>query len=117
MTCQEIQKMVTPYIEDQLNDKELEIFISHVHTCPKCYEELETYFIISLATQVLDGSGSAKNYNIKALLEQNMRENEKRLKRRKLRFWGVLFLILFFLIIDIIWALHWLRVVDFLPFI
>lgn len=116
MTCQEIQKMVTPYIEDQLSDKELEQFISHVKTCPECYEELETYFIINLATRVLDGNSSAKNYNIKALLAQNIKENEKRLRYRKIRFWTILFLILVFLVIDILLALHWFGVLSFPAF-
>ncbi|MDD3277895.1 MAG: zf-HC2 domain-containing protein [Lachnospiraceae bacterium] len=114
VTCQEITKMVSRYIDNQLNDKEMESFIQHVRSCPSCYEELETYFIISLATRVLDDS-SAANYNIKALLEQNLKENEKRLRHRKIRFWLCLFLILIFLVLDVLLTLHWLGILPF-PF-
>ena len=41
MTCMEAEKMVIPYINDQLSVTELEDFIEHIKTCENCREELE----------------------------------------------------------------------------
>ena len=43
MNCQEAQRLVMPYIQDELTDRELEEFLEHVETCPACQEELEIY--------------------------------------------------------------------------
>ena len=36
MTCMEAEKMVIPYINDQLSVTELEDFIEHIKTCENC---------------------------------------------------------------------------------
>ena len=35
------------HINKELTDKELSAFLSHIHTCQDCYEELEIYYTIS----------------------------------------------------------------------
>ena len=40
MNCQEAQRLVMPYIQDELTDRELEEFLEHVETCPACQEEI-----------------------------------------------------------------------------
>lgn len=68
MNCQEAQRLVMPYIQDELTDRELEEFLEHVETCPACQEELEIYFMVSLGLRQLDeGSGS---FNMKQELEE-----------------------------------------------
>ena len=39
MTCMEAEKMVIPYINDQLSVTELEDFIEHIKTRENCREE------------------------------------------------------------------------------
>ena len=41
MTCKEAEQLVMPYINKELDDKELRAFLSHIHGCQACYEELE----------------------------------------------------------------------------
>ncbi len=68
MNCQEAQRLVMPYIQDELTDRELEEFLEHVETCPACQEELEIYFMVSLGLRQLDeGSGS---FNMKQEMEE-----------------------------------------------
>ena len=47
MTCQEAERLVTPYIRDELAGDELEAFLNHIDECPNCREELEIYFMDS----------------------------------------------------------------------
>ena len=71
MTCNECRRLVPDYLSNQLKVKELKSFIDHVRSCPDCYEELETYFIIKLATQVLDDNADV-SYDIKVMLEPGL---------------------------------------------
>ena len=82
MTCKECQNMIQDYLKNRLKAKELEGFIEHVRSCPDCYEELETYFIIGLATRVLE-EGADVSYDIKAMLLQELEVKVLMLKRKK----------------------------------
>lgn len=54
MTCDRAQKLITPFINDELDNEELEDFINHVNTCSECYEELEVYYTLLTAMKQLD---------------------------------------------------------------
>ena len=54
LICKEAEKMVIPYIEGQLCDKDLRRFVSHIKECPDCREELETYYIVYKGLMQLD---------------------------------------------------------------
>lgn len=36
MTCMEAEKMVVPYMKDELSPTELEDFLDHIKTCENC---------------------------------------------------------------------------------
>ena len=40
MDCVEFDKKIDPYLHDELNDEELNEFLLHLSSCPKCSEEL-----------------------------------------------------------------------------
>ena len=48
MDCRTAESMVTRFIDHSLSMNELEGFLDHIELCPSCYDELETYFILSL---------------------------------------------------------------------
>ena len=48
MTCKEAERMVTPYINDELDGDELQAFLAHLENCSNCQEELEIYLITML---------------------------------------------------------------------
>ena len=108
MTCKECQQMIPDYMNNYLKPKELKRFINHAHTCSQCYEELETYVIVSLATQVFDENADV-SYDIKDLLEKDLNEKENQLRKRKRRVILLLIFILVFLILDMILTIHWLN--------
>jgi hypothetical protein len=54
MNCIETQRLIVPFINDELNMEQLEEFIHHVHSCPNCMEELEVYYVLLAGMKQLD---------------------------------------------------------------
>lgn len=54
MNCVDAQRLIVPFINDELNMEQLEEFIHHVHTCPDCMEELEVYYVLLAGMKQLD---------------------------------------------------------------
>lgn len=82
MKCREAEKLVQSYIDNTLSPKELEAFISHVSQCTECYEELEIYFIIQHAIRFLEDEEHG-NFNMKALLAEDLKKKQRQIKRKK----------------------------------
>ncbi|MDD7738563.1 MAG: zf-HC2 domain-containing protein [Fusicatenibacter sp.] len=111
MNCQEAEKLIQPYIKGNIPDKNLEAFIAHVRKCPSCYEELETYFIVNKAVAYFDDAEQT-SYNLKGLLERDLREKEQMVKRhrKKERFFKILIAILILLLLVLL--LHYSGVIE-----
>lgn len=69
LTCKEAAKMVIPYIEEQLCDNDLRMFVKHIQECPECREELETYYIVYKGLMQLDEKEELPMNIIEALNE------------------------------------------------
>lgn len=70
MTCKEAEKMVMPYINYELGEKELEAFLNHIRTCDSCKEELEIYYTVAVGLKQLDSGTGA--YDITGALEESL---------------------------------------------
>lgn len=55
MDCKEAEKLIQPYVQGNMPEKEMEPFISHIRKCHTCHEELETYFIVNRAMAYFEG--------------------------------------------------------------
>lgn len=73
MTCQEAERLVTPYIRDELTGDELEAFLNHIDECPNCREELEIYFMVDVGLRKLDHDSGT--YDIAGDLEHKIEES------------------------------------------
>ena len=69
-TCREIEKMVMPYINHQLDETQLEQVLKHVKNCPACREELVIYYTVSVGLWQLDSGNGV--YDIAGSLEESM---------------------------------------------
>ena len=76
MTCVEAEKMVVPYMKDELSPTELEDFLNHIKTCDNCREELEIYFTVDVGIRQLDQETGT--YNIKGALETALELSRQR---------------------------------------
>ncbi len=85
MRCKEWQKMIPGFLEDTLENREMEGFIEHVQACEDCYEELEIMFMLSIGLQELNEDRNI-SYNFSQLLENKIVEAEIRFERiRRIR--------------------------------
>lgn len=54
MTCIDTQRLITPFIQGELEIDQLEEFVNHVKNCPDCMEELEVYYVLISGMKQLD---------------------------------------------------------------
>ena len=78
MTCVEAEKMVIPYINDQLSVTELEDFIEHIKTCENCREELEIHYMVDVGLKKLDEADGT--YDIVGDLKRKVAESYRSLR-------------------------------------
>lgn len=83
LTCKQAEKMVMPFINEQLNEQELEYFLQHVELCPSCKEELEIYYTVSTGLKQLDSGTGA--YDIAGALEDALNQAWMKVRAVKLR--------------------------------
>ncbi len=81
MDCKEAQSLVPAYIRQEIDADTLGEFLAHVKQCEDCYEELEIYYSIDMGLKVLDGKVS-NIVNLKASMEQALKDSEAKLKQR-----------------------------------
>jgi len=90
MNCREVQSLLIPFIEGQLETEQLSAFLDHVTTCSNCNDELEVYYIALSGAKQLDNDDDAisdfrsdfekfLNNNLKMLSQQKKRHLRKKL--------------------------------------
>lgn len=79
MTCAEAEKLVIPYIRDELSPVELEDFMDHVDTCSNCREELEIHYMVEVGLKKLDEADGT--YDIVGALKRKLNESRFVLNR------------------------------------
>lgn len=94
MTCQKVQSQIIPFINDELNIKELDDFIHHVESCPECREELEVYYALMTAMKQLDENETmSDDYNLE--LSAKLQKAEEKIVHSKFTYYrkkGILFM-------------------------
>lgn len=82
MDCKRAQDCMERYIDGSIADYELEGFIQHIRGCSVCREELEIYYIIDLAKNLLEEDKDT-SYNIAQIVEDDMNARLAKKQRRK----------------------------------
>jgi hypothetical protein len=101
MTCSKAQSLITPFINDELDIKVLEEFISHVRTCKECREELEVYYALLTAMKQLDEDKNLSD-DFSLELSEKLERAQERVVHVKLAYYrkkGILVLVILFLAI------------------
>lgn len=47
MTCKETEKLIPPFLQDDLDTEELREFMEHIEQCDECREELTIQFLVT----------------------------------------------------------------------
>ncbi len=82
MKCIEARRMVTPFVERKLSDKDMEQFLKHVGHCSDCMDELDIYFTMYKALDTLD-SGAYHEYDFRKMLREELRMAHRTVVRHK----------------------------------
>ena len=83
MNCRETQQMIYRYLNNDLDERELQAFLDHVRECPSCYEELEIYYSVQEAIEYLEDYGRGA-MNPAQLLKLELEDKRRGLRRYKL---------------------------------
>jgi len=76
----EIQHQITAYIENKLDERDMEAFLSHIEKCEECREELAIQYLITEGMRRLE-DGSA--FDLNKELRDKMQHTLKTLRYKK----------------------------------
>lgn len=79
MDCRDAEKLVVPYIKDELNMEELDDFLEHVEHCDNCMEELEIHYMVDVGLRKLDEDDTV--YDIVGDLQRKLESSAFRIQR------------------------------------
>ena len=81
MECVEIQRKITAFLENELDERDTEEFVVHIMNCASCREELAIQYLITEGMRHLeDGSAFDLNRELREKLDSTL----KSIKRKKL---------------------------------
>ena len=75
MNCKQAQRLLGPYINGELDEREEGEFVKHIRHCPECYEELEVYATVFAGIRQLDGAEETVNY--RTLVNDSLENSEE----------------------------------------
>ena len=88
LKCKEVQSKILPFFQGELEVKQLEPFLEHIENCETCREELEVYYTLYIAMQMLEDKQNTVSANGKIDLERELhraKEQCKRVRRRRVQ--------------------------------
>ena len=89
MNCKETERMIPLFLEDNLDNQEMQEFLIHVNSCASCREELTIQFLISVGLKRLEDGNT---FNLAGELEQKLRDAGHKMKVRSSLQWSALVL-------------------------
>jgi hypothetical protein len=81
--------MIPLFLEDNLDNQEMQEFLIHVNSCEDCREELTIQFLISVGLKRLEDGNT---FNLAGELEQKLRDAGHKMKVRSSLQWSALVL-------------------------
>ena len=99
MDCKETERMIPLFLEDNLDNQEMQEFLIHVNSCEDCREELTIQFLISVGLKRLEDGNT---FNLAGELEQKLRDAGHKMKVRSSLQWSALVLLVLVVIALII---------------
>lgn len=82
MNCIEARRMIAPFVNKELTDKETEQFLKHIDHCSDCMDELDVYYTVHRALASLD-SGKHHEFNFQKMLKEDIRSSRHAVAGRK----------------------------------
>lgn len=102
----EAKSYVEAYIDHNLPERKQAEFIKHVQSCPECFQELETYFIVDVALKYFDNN-KGDTYDIRGLLQQDLDKRLKKYQNKRIMIVSLIVLSVLFLVLILGLLLRW----------
>lgn len=80
MNCKETEKMISLFLQDELEGKSLEQFVEHIEQCPECKEELSIQFLVTEGMERLE---EGNNFNLQNALSDRLGDAKSCIKVHK----------------------------------
>ena len=74
MKCQNMERYITLFINDELSGIRMREFIEHIEHCSSCFDEMETNYLLKEALLRLEDDGT---YNLHGELMDKIRNTKK----------------------------------------
>lgn len=84
MTCKETEKLIPPFLQDDLDTEDLREFMEHIDQCDDCREELTIQFLVTEGMVRLEAGNV---FDLQSELKYRMDEAEHMLKVRESMQW------------------------------
>lgn len=81
MKCNEFEKMIPRYLKNELKDRDLKEYLSHVNSCDSCKEEMTIQYLITEGMQRLE---EGNTFDVEKELGDKMHQSMKHLERKRL---------------------------------
>lgn len=80
MECLEVQHRMAAFIENELDERDMEEFVIHIEGCESCWEELAIQYLVSEGMRRLE-DGSA--FDLNRELQEKLQQTLKRIRYKK----------------------------------
>lgn len=77
MNCKETEKYIAKFINDSLDEDEMDAFIKHVEKCAACKEELTIQYLVSIGMNRLEEGGT---FDLRGELDNKLFKNAAKIK-------------------------------------
>ncbi|MCQ2501128.1 MAG: zf-HC2 domain-containing protein [Lachnospiraceae bacterium] len=71
MNCKEAENLIPQYLDDSMDKDTLLEFMSHIHECRNCYNELDTFFMVEKAMNALEQE-EERSFDLSKSLEKDL---------------------------------------------
>ncbi len=104
MECKEAEKLISKFIDDELEQKEAVRFLAHIEECEECREELAIQFLVTEGIANLE-QGTA--FDLQGELKRRMHILERRVARNEnlrylayiMEFFAIVLIIIFMVLV------------------
>ena len=83
MNCEEVHQHFDAFIDDEMSVNDTDEFIRHIEQCRDCYDDLEVYYMVLVATGELSES-DLESYDLTHLLPDKLSSARTFVRRRQL---------------------------------
>ena len=78
--CKQMEKLIPQFLDDDLDNQDLSVFLDHIDNCPECKEELTIQFLVRVGMQRLEDGNT---FNLVQELERELADAKRKMHRRK----------------------------------